>query len=264
MMMMNDRTPDILIPLSDWKVESFRTTCFFSPMAEIIDFESWWEVATGNPPDNVISQPKKKEKRAEGLYEENWLTLRLQPIRADWKYGLQQKVPFTIEDGPTLGNYPDVVNDFLSPIKQWIGSDYYPKMRRLAFGVELLHPVDNLIDGQINLDRLIPSITLATENTSDFLFRINRKKTLSGFDFSINRLSTWSVITFNMKLVQIRADGSLIPEPGQDEEHSYIKLQLDINSEDDYYGEFEGEQSLVIIDQLVAQAEEIALKGDIP
>lgn len=244
---------------ADWQTESLRLTAFLSPSAQISE-PDWWKHLTGEVPDRKTSEPKLGVQQEDGKFKdekiEGNLVLTIQPTRVDW-----QLVPLlgTLEPGfPTLGSFTDSLESFLVLMLSWI--KIAPPIQRLAFGAVLNKPVNSSKEGYESISAYLP-FTL-DENSSDFLYQINRPRKSTSTEFStlsINRLSKWYVrllASFEFNSNKPEQYVSKLPQFS-------VSLELDINTTANFPVELSSEQLIKVFQELVELGKEIAIKGDI-
>jgi hypothetical protein len=242
-----------LADLSSWQAESLRLTVFPTPKPYSI--ETWWEKLVGEPPEKTVSQPREGIIREEGPALDGSLSLIVQTTRIDWVLG-------PIQPPSLLGELPRSAEAFLSQISKWLLGDA-PPAQRIAFGLATQLPVPDEAGGYHKLSKYLPGVTIDAENTSEFLYQINRPRASnSGIEgLKINRLARWSVgfiqqATFSM------SDGKASATLQQSQFH--CRAELDINTAADFGGEFTRQQSEALVRELADLALEIIKKGDIP
>jgi hypothetical protein len=242
--------------LSTWEVNQIRFTAFPSP-AEVI-FEKpdeWWSALTGDKPENILHSPQVGRTVINGNIQEGNLILEVQPIRIDWVLTISDKQPGVL----TIGSFPSILHVFKNYINKWFTFETYPNLHRLAFGVNLLQGVKSREEGYERIDKYLPYVEIDANNSSDFNYRINRPRPSRNIEnLSINRLSTWSVIIQTMMTIGL-------PSSRMHNQPTSINcsLQLDINTFDDYSGEFSQENSPTVFAELTELGEEIAAMGDV-
>ena len=134
---------------------------------------------------------------------------------------------------------------------------------RIAYGVGLFFPVDSRLTGYKLIQDLIPSIELQPENNSEFLFQINRWRTLDKIlpGLRINRLAKWAVLSMYYANINVSPSGIAAT---QGDEAFAVRLDLDISTGQEWSEPFSSIIVGDLIDQLIGLGEEIAHKGDIP
>jgi hypothetical protein len=132
----------------------------------------------------------------------------------------------------------------------------------LAFGAVLLSPVDTKQLGYQQLNRLLPFIELDTEGISDFLYQINRPRdtTTQIEGLQINRLSKWNVATFRQVNFIV---GQTSVRTSRRSEVFACRLELDMNTHQDFSGELLPEQLPEVFNELIALGREIKNEGDV-
>ena len=137
-----------------------------------------------------------------------------------------------------------------------------PPVARLAFGCVLHHKATDVEEAYKHLDSLLPAVTIDYRNSSDFLYRINRRRKSKSDvpDLLINRLSTWSVVRQFRERVTSQ-ENSLT----HSSQLLFIasQLELDINTVPEYQETLPREKLPVLLREFVDLGQEIAVKGDV-
>jgi hypothetical protein len=246
--------------LSLWQTNTIRLTTFISPDS-IID-SNWWEDVIGAPPEVITSRPQLAGQHFEGQIQAGKMYLEILPFRVDW---LLSPVDTTllIKDGiPSLGGFPIVLDIFYDIVMKWFNLKTCPKTKRIAFGDILFQPVKNRVEGYEVLSNYLKSVTLDPVNSYDFMYQINRRRKSNNESHKvyINRLTKWSVLMQTLILSQpaLRGLGQSYPQ-----QSFGVFLEQDINTSDDFEGEFNPTDLPVMFDELINLGKEIAIKGEI-
>lgn len=243
----------------DWLAKNYRLT-FLTQDPFVTEDVDWWEKIIKNKPDTVTKHPNSFGSILEGIYDSNKLKLDIKPERIDWNYTVIEKPGGSpVKSIKTLGIFNKSIISFKKLIEKWFKLEDLPLINRMAFGANLLIPVDDEVKGYKILNDFLPSVTLKYKEPSDFLFQNNRirKSETDIENLKINRLSKWSVTRFRSFLISAQADTAF----------NYMdtfacNLDLDINTlkldnpipDDSYYRVF---------NELVDLGLEIAEKGDV-
>lgn len=236
-----------------WQVELFRLSLFLSPTTETETALSW-ESLVGESPASLESQPRLGIQQESGPYNAGVLTLVQQPQRVDCVFSaLEQKENSFGYIGPlreTLQSFTEISLRALAKS---------PRLIRLAFGAVLLQPAESRTAGYRQLAPLLPAVTLDPDNMSDFMYRINRRRSSKILDkLDLNRLSSWSVAA----LLQAQ-----FPFGGQATVKEYAfasRIELDINTVPDYKADLPQDKLGDLFRELSEYALEIAEQGDRP
>jgi len=247
--------------LSDWQAESFRLTAFPSSSGEISS-QGWWKRLLEEEPETQITRSKIGDRIEQGTFHDANLTLRIQPDRIDW--ALRIKPP---EEEPpvgflTVGKFEEACSSFCDLIKRWFPLS--PPLKRLAFGTIVLLPVSSRKDGYIQLSPYLGSVKLDPENTSDFLYRINRPRaSRTGIkDLRINRLTTWAVARFESRQFVMRKIDIVGVEHG--EPAFACRIEMDVNTITEIKGSLSSKHLDDVFSELVELSHEIITNGDRP
>ncbi len=243
-----------------WRGELFRLTAFFLPH-DHIDSSNWWENIVGEPPEIRNQQPKVGIQQEEGAYQGGRLILIVQPDRADWIF-----IPaFDPQTGsPAFDRLPDygsALNIFRQVVQHWF--EICPQISRVAFGNVLNYPVPDRPTGYRFLGKYLHNVQLDPENSSDFHYQINRRRSSKKIPgLFLNRLSKWSA---NIAKFSRFAIGPVVQEfIVSSTDLIFAHLELDINTVSENQQPFSCEQLPVIFSELVELAYEIAEQGDVP
>ncbi len=259
---MNTDEQDALsyVSIDAWQAENLRLTVFLRPNDMIIE-QSWWDDLFGDSPDATSALPKMKQKREEGRFDEGKLVLMVQPERIDWLFTVD-KQELNVEELPTIGPFPRSLERFSELMEKWLGLDTCPPIQRLAFGAILSLPVKDQEQGYRQISVYLP-FTLDPENSSDFMYQINRPRgSSSGIaGLRINRLSKWSVATTYWLKSKLSLGLASAAHSSRTQLHS-CRLELDVNTMPDFKGELTQEQLLPLYQELINLGKEIVENGD--
>ena len=246
-------------PLALWETESLRTTVFPSPDAPI-ESQNWWTSVVGESPETEVARVKIGERQIQGVYHGARLTLRIQPARIDWSL-TSIPSPEPPEDFPTVGRFEETCGYFRELMERWLPMS--PPVNRIALGGIFVLPVETLTDGYKQLAAYLPAVKLDVDGSSDFLYRINRRRTSkTGIqNLQLNRLSTWSVVS--MEILTLGPGGTMKAIRGGSPSFA-CRVELDINTMAEFEEELNPQQSMKIFKELVGTAGEILDKGEIP
>jgi hypothetical protein len=250
-------------PLAHWQANQIRLTAFLTPAAQSQDF-NWWQAVVGESPETKTIKPKMGGVQEEGLVEPGKLTLSIAPDRVDWHFSVYEKkdlLPF-----PALliiGPFPDVYETFLRFMIRWLQLDTCPPIQRIAFGAILILPVESRENGYRLLSNYLHALKIDPDESSDLLYQINRPRlsVLNLTDKRVNRLSKWSVITFQEGLLRFTPSGI---EQSPAKEGFACRLEIDVNTSQNFKGELPRDLYQTIFTQLIDFGKEIILNGDIP
>jgi len=249
--------------LTKWQVEQLRFTSFNEPESEFSLFD-WWENIVGEGPEAELNKPKEHQIVHEGPYKGGKLVLTRSLNMIDLRFVLpSDRVPEAVGGVPTLGLFDDLLPDFLELCKKLLALEAFPSVTRMAFGSIIDVPVTDRREGYSGLTGFLPDVSIDVSNTRDFAYRINRRRD-SGCDvkgLSINRLSKWAVSCFANHTIPLGTEAKAQQPP---ELHYAYKLDVDINTCQEFEGELPEDKHAVILDELVSMGQEIMEKGDIP
>ena len=245
---------------SEWCAESLRLTAFPNPPYEY-DIEASWARTIGTPPEEVVKKPKTNFLQVHGSLADWVLVHEVRPLRIDWNMVGPKAAGEPIEV-PWIGPMNNLLDQFSSLMRVWLNE--CPPIRRLAFGAVLHLPVEDKVLGYRKLSDYLPSVKFDAENSSDFHYQINRprpsKSGISGLQ--INRLSKWSVGLWGRAAFSLRPNG--VMAQGNTLAVYSCRLELDINSAENYTENLPGEYLQELFRELIDSGLELAQEGDLP
>ena len=251
--------------LSDWKAEGLRFSAFFTDAVIPEEYIPLWKPLVEHDPDEVHNRPREQLVQEQGPHLNGWLSVQLSSSRVDWRLNFNPNNP--PQELPTVGPYDDRQQDFLQLMHKWLPR--CPAVNRLAYGANLLLPVETSQEACQKLDSLLSAVKIDPKNTRDFVYRINKRRdsqcNVEGLQ--INRLSTWSVVHFTGVHVQIAVGGQRAPRITQSpsaDASNLCRLELDINTDPEFGQTIDQNILPQLFEELVNLANEIATEGDIP
>jgi hypothetical protein len=240
--------------LDEWQVETYRVTLFLTENVA----PGLWEQLTGRPPEESTSQQRLHRFVEQGPLESNVLVLQGSLGRLDLWLAAKQHDDV---DMVCVGPLKEKLEAFDKTIEKCT-EVFKTAIKRVALGLVLRLPVTGREVGYRKLATYLPSVTLDPDNSSEFLYQINRKRTILQEDkpYRINRLSKWSVTTvFRAQIsAAIPVGVQAVSEP-----IFACRLELDMSTATDLE-KIPPEHALPILKKLDEQAREIAHRGDIP
>ena len=246
-----------------WQAESLRFTAFLTPSADH-GGTTWWREVVGDEPENTTTRSRGTEYSAEGSFEAARLVLSLKPRRVDWLLAPSPDPEQGAGAMATLGPLAVTLDAFWRAAAKWLGLVTCPPLQRLAFGAVLLHPVSDRGEGYRGLSTYLPAVQLDPQASRDFTYQINRPRshTHDGLHIAVNRLSKWSVAVWRFAAF---VPGSVAPRlvPSRSEFYA-CRLELDVNTDADFDGEFTRAQTEPLLHRLLETGIEIAREGDKP
>ncbi len=247
--------------MGDWKVETIRVTGF-TRIPEEIEEKQWWQDVCGTEPQARIEERGQVTTWGPVPNGEAVLGLIVHSPRVDWKMGPAE--PGEADDViATLRELPAVLREFTPIVKKWLALPTCPLLSRLAFGAVLLQPVSTLEDGYVKLSSYLHEVKLDAEQSSDFLYQINRPRasTTEGLSLNLHRLSTWSV-ALRARFHLTIGSQEINYEIGQGK--YACRLALDLSTPADLKEDLSVAQLPALLDEFIDLAQEISTKGDIP
>lgn len=128
-----------------------------------------------------------------------------------------------------IGTPESALDSFLSVVSRWLTSGLAPTAQRIALGAVLLSPVENRAEGYRDLGSLLNAVKIDPENSTDFLYQINRPRPSHEIEgLGINRLSKWAVAVMSELVVAVNPVGTLVSETP---ESFAVVGEFDINTQ---------------------------------
>ena len=245
----------------NWQMESVRLSVFLAGDTDPTEMKLW-EQLVGSPPEQVQSRPREHSFKEEGPFLDGLLSVETNRNRIDWR--LNQSPNNISNVLPILGPYNSFGEEFRLLMHSWLANS--PRTNRLGYGAVLLLPAETLPEANNILNRMLTTVDIDTQNTCDFLYRVNRKRH-SGCDvvgLEINRLSTWSVASISGIRIDIGPNRKPIQRVVQLAGNTICRLELDINTAPEFQEVLDSKIVPEVFDELVTLGNEIASKGDIP
>ncbi|HZD55590.1 MAG TPA: hypothetical protein VE136_02610 [Anaerolineales bacterium] len=247
--------------LDDWYPETLRLTVFPIIGTQIDPQETFKQIA-GIPVDELKSDREIGQTTILGRNDNLVLQLVVQPDRIHWAMTSMKDRPSTDPRESSLGNFPEAITKFQPLVQEWLKSELCPELIRIAFGVILLSPVENEIDGFSRLSEYIQSLDIDPHNVSDLMYQINRWRVSKTGNpgIKLNRLNKWSVSVHQVVGFQL---GGVRLNPLLGERNFAIKLELDINTDQSNENSISKDRYRPILNELIELAVEIVEEGDV-
>jgi hypothetical protein len=253
--------------VANWQVESLRLSAFLAPSVRVKD-ENWWARITGSEAETKTIKTTRGEIAEAGTFEDNLLSLSVQPGRVDWFLTPHQsKIENSEIHIKSVGRFPNVLDGFIRGMEQWLSIS--PAVVRLAYGAVLLEPVDTKEVGYRRLSEYLKTMRV-DEASQDFFFQINRprRRGQKRDGLLLNRLSKWSVASFQPFSMAVALgsppvfSSTLVHLPTDSVTYA-VRLELDLSTPPQYQEELVHDELPSIFRELVNLGSEIANQGDI-
>ncbi|MCY3947416.1 MAG: hypothetical protein OXF44_14155 [Anaerolineaceae bacterium] len=241
-----------------WDVVALRTTAFPKPSSETLGL-GWWDSVIGEPPEERKEQPRTQESVEHAKRGKGRIELQINPVSVNWIHHITEVQPQ--EKFEALGEFQSNCEEFTALMNKWFNLDAVPDLGRLAFGAVLIQSAHSHEAGLERLAKYIRSVQVDPDNTSDFLYQINRRRaSRQAIDgLVINRLTKWSVGRLRVLMTQSDGRSSFLPTTSE----SLVQLEIDINTVPEFEGVIKREEISDVFEELVELGSEIALKGDV-
>ena len=140
-------------------------------------------------------------------------------------------------------------------------------MSRLAFGANLLYPVDTLREAYCAIAPYLPAVKVDLDGMTELIYQVNRPRAsrLKIEELAINRLSRWMpvrLISEGLNLEVDAAQGEAIPV--QRTVKYGCNVLLDINTQPEFGEALPASELRDLLRELVDLGTEIVEKGDVP
>jgi len=241
-----------LSSLEDWYVTNIRLTCF----ADLSDAELLVRIlndAFGGDFEKETKYPRQNRVDLEYITDDKLYQVEIMSNRFNLFCHAQADPEAQPTSFPHLGTIEDVERWFLDLSASVLSSKDLPTIQRLAFGPMFQQPAESRDDAYKQLSKYL-RFELDAENSSDFLYRINRPKNdeYKGKDLKINRVATWSCPFYG-----VQKFSGTVAQSGRLDFYS-LGMDLDINTDATVEGDFDEE----ILDTLKKHAHDFCLHGD--
>lgn len=249
-------------PLSLWHVQVLRFTAFYPPEEEFA-FSGWWADLTGGNPETESKKHKENLIAEEGPFKNGWLRLTKSPLVIDLRLQVPtERMPDETTGIPTIGTFGELCGEFTDLSKKLFDVNSFPPITRMAFGCVISLPQPNQELSYKQLASLLPAVQIDTQNTRDFVYRVNRRRPscVNIENLTINRTNKWSVVAYQTRLILVSGPHPEVPPEKPD---WACQLVLDINTCQEFQGRLPKEQWSAVLDELVSLGEEIIRNGDV-
>jgi len=251
-----------LPPLEAWQTRQLRLTVFPGPAFRAGE-QNWWQELFGERPANAIAT-KNGEFIEEGPFDKGNLTIYVHPARIDLRYDIVDDVTSLMRGSiPTLGELPVAIEIFSQTVFRWLHLAQSTPLLRIAFGGIAFQTVADKMAVYEHLSAYLPfKLSFEAEDTSDFLYQINRRRKAQAPipNLNINRLTKWSEAYFKVfRQVSVGANLQSVGNPVH-----FSQVEFDINTDAEFTDLLPSEQLASIYSELTELAQEIATNGDIP
>ncbi len=250
-------------PISDWQVDRVRFTAFTLQSSPVADF-NWWTLLTGEIPKTKTQRPRDGIIIEDGSISNGKLVVQSTPMRIDILIVPDEEKEPKGDFSQVIGNFTDSLDSFNELLLKWFSLETCPPLQRMAFGALLNLPVSDKESGYRQLSAYLPSVNIDAQNSSDFLYQINRPRLSSSSlrTLKINRLYKWSVAQIG-KLDVILSDQPRVHFNPSFEPFN-CRLELDISTQQDWNQQLPANVLPEIFSELSKIAKEIVENGDTP
>jgi hypothetical protein len=251
-----------LQPVSAWLAQVLRCTMFYC-LDEQFDISGWWSKLTGSLPETETKQPKTGANADQGSFGDGTLILTKNPVVVDLRLQVPSKSPKEVDGIPAIGSFEEQRTAFVELVKKLFELEQLPGIKRIAFGAVLNLSVQDYQQGLRQLAPYIQAVKIDPANSTDFMYRINRRRSSAvGIpDLLINRLNTWSVVSYHSVLTVLT--GPVLDQTAASEPRHACQLELDISTCQEFKGVLPSDKLATIVDELVSMGIEIANNGDV-
>jgi hypothetical protein len=202
---------------------------------------------------------RRLEQTQDGEYGGHGLKLSIDPMRITW---LSAPLATANNDNlatsgslASLGDFIHSRDEFLELMTPWLGANC-PPIKRISFTCMLLIETLSREEAYEKLDSYLHEVNIYPDS-SDFMYRINRKTRIEHFQLPVNRISTWGAMQTQLKLTTDAGQTETVPSGW-----SACSVQLDINTSEENTEPLLKSNVPLIFQELVALATDIAATGD--
>jgi hypothetical protein len=241
------------VSANPWLAVVLRVTAF--PRApEDMGKDLGWEALVGEAPESVEEQPRVKATISKGQFLNGELIHTRYVDRVELVYSARLDESVVASGGfLVIGPAELALSDCQPLMINWL--DGLPGIQRLAFGAVLRMPVSSHNEAYQRLNGLLSSVNVPS-GSSDFLYQINRPRASDvKHDLLINRLMKWSAIRATSIVTGAKAGVVTNEKFG-------CQLELDVNTHQEFQGEFTKSEIHGLFEELVKFAFEIQEKGE--
>lgn len=240
---------------AEWLLEQFRLTVFLAE--PVLEPEGlWFRVAEAEPDEKQARATKRDRVFTASMNREHdalHLRVTLGGSKVDWLIGPHRREEAEDQD-LVVGSWADHLASCQQFVDAWSGSAE-TVASRLAIGAVLLQPVESRRQGYERLAAFLPSVEVDPES-SDFFYRINRRRRSVVADTELNRLSEWSVAQLTQLAQQDQVLRAL-------DARFFCRVGLDINTVPEFDGQLTPGIQGELLKELTSLAIEIASIGDV-
>jgi hypothetical protein len=219
----------------------------------------WWKELANNEPDESNRRRDAVEESG-NVSEKKLLTVNVNPIRIQITSELVRPPVDEMTPGyEGLVPFLDEKQSFLKLISQWLSKA--PPINRIGFAAKLICPVSSIPEGYQLLDRMLQTVDV-DPNSSDFLYRVNRKthSKCEPVNTLINQLTTWATQKPIRQQLTLVGD-KLTTQPTSGEAFGTF-VELDINTDQHRLEPYPSETLNDLCAELTALAQLIVTHGD--
>lgn len=245
---------------SDWQIEQFRCTAFLQPQSTVTAHEVFVTIADTEP----VARSENRQQAmssSSGKLEDVKINVVQVPARLDVLF--QSAEEPGASNSAEIGQYVDRKDALISRVTRWL--DQEPHVQRLAMGVVAVVQVVDRPEGYRMLQKLLPSVMLDPEHSSDFNYQINRPRLVNvadEFRIKINRLSKWGVAASIFQTFTFHGGEAAIASQPVLLRHA-CRAELDLSSDQETAG-LPPPHLTHLWNTFSSLADELISKGDVP
>jgi hypothetical protein len=252
--------PEKDISSENWNVQKLRFTLFPHQTYEFD--QEWWIKIFGTESESYKFDRRFNRHHYEGEFNDGIMNLDINPMRIDFNYISNKTNSITQMCDLNLGVIDDKFPIFISLIKNFLELNNCPNAQRIAFATTLFIPTESRITGYKLLSKYLSTVDIDPENSSDFIYQINRRRSSSVVEgLLVNRLTKWHVVQYQSALLPSSPGGQQVFSL-TDNEYS-VNVDMDINSQQDFKSVLDPNAQALLLDEFVNFSIEISEKGDI-
>lgn len=251
-------------PLEDWEADALRFSGFY-PVTGSASLDLLWADLGIGEPDSVTASPRSGLYKAEKAVERAKITLSGDLARMDLIISAHEET--TAPSGAVTDPVAFSMDKFVNLLPRFnelsgraLVSGCLPSFKRIAFGCRGYLPTSDRVASYYKLSAYLPAVRIDPENSSDFLYRINRPRiSIEAPELRINRLTTWSAVTLSVFAVQ------LISQQVQESSATHwCHVDLDVNTDAGRQTPLESHMLRSVFVEMLGLGRELLINGDVP
>jgi hypothetical protein len=254
------------IPLDRWNALELSITAF--PLeAAVASPQNWLRQLSGANESTLNRSSIGSVEQA--AYNGRTLTLGIDVVRIYWALSplLDAGNPDIMNGPPITGTFQETRAALDQLVGNWLRADC-PPVKRLGFAGRVMLPATSREESYTYLGQFLKPHVQVDPDSFELLYRINRKRRSSVIagGLTVNRLTTWGSIRFNMAL-QLNVSGgtssTLASSPARSQTFDGCVVHFDINTDENHNERLPADRLVPLLQELSRYAEELVECGDV-